>query len=185
MRSYYRNPRTMQERRANGKRSKWARAKRNKALATLVDWNKHHGYQKSWKKKRKTQYRVGGRGQEYRCYIDRDDIPHNHSYWNTYWDLEEYFKEHNIPFQIKADYDIHIHKELITTKRVCVSSKQCSQTFCGRIFYWTKHEWGDEPVKPYVKIRKSHTLKGFKVTWWTNKKLDLSEFGLTHPESVV
>jgi hypothetical protein len=28
-------------------------------------------------------------------------------------------------------------------------------------------------------------LKGFKVTWWTNKKLDLSEFGLTHPESVV
>lgn len=92
----HRSIRTTQEHRANGKRSdpdyKWARAKR--CSNNLPDsWSDVRAcYQKTWKHKRETQYRVGGRGKRHVLHLD---------FHVKEWELQDYFEEHDIPYEIK------------------------------------------------------------------------------------
>ena len=92
---FYRRPKTTAERKANCD-CEYVRAKRRPCnipnswddiYPTRVNNN-------SWKEKRKTQYRPGGRGQEHSICIPEVQ-------WRIYWELEWYFKDHDIPYSIE------------------------------------------------------------------------------------
>lgn len=87
----YRRPKTTQEKRHN--QENWHRGKRSPSI--LVDsYDDIRVYEdKSWKSKRKTQYRSNKRGKKHSLII---------SYWDfDTWSFEEYFKENNIPYMIE------------------------------------------------------------------------------------
>ena len=69
-----RSPRTAQEKRANGKRSKWARGRRasHNLPSTWDDVYVHT--EKSWKGKRNEQYKVGGRGKKHHFYVPYEGL---------------------------------------------------------------------------------------------------------------
>jgi hypothetical protein len=98
---WIRCPRTTQERRVNGKRSKWNRGRRSAAnLPTSYDdlWVRH---ERCWKSKRKTQY--VGRGQEHTIYIpwNNENYKHNIHCIRMYYRFEKYLKEHDIPHRVE------------------------------------------------------------------------------------
>lgn len=53
--------------------------------------------QKTWKKKRRTQYRVEPRGERHEIFVD------SIKYQRPYYRYEEYFKKHDIPFRIENE----------------------------------------------------------------------------------
>ena len=71
---YYRNPRTTAEAKAN--QEGWGRPRRRPCnLPNAYDDYYPQADRKSWKAKRKTQYRPGGRGKEHSVVVD---------YYHTY-----------------------------------------------------------------------------------------------------
>jgi len=95
-----RHPRTTQEKRANGRRGKWNRAKRNSAnLADAWDDIWIHN-DKSWKSKRKTQYMGRKDLKKYSLYLPSGDS-HLYGYKDTAWHFEDYLKEHKISYKIE------------------------------------------------------------------------------------
>lgn len=94
-RKSYRSPRTTQERRNNGRRSKWERAKQSKT--NLINWwdDKHHIIQKTWKVKRRHQYRDTSRGKKHFIFLP------GRLFRSNTWKLERYFIEKDIPYHIK------------------------------------------------------------------------------------
>ena len=102
---YLRYPKTTQERRVNGKRGKWNRAKRNaRNLPSAWDDLWVHR-EKSWKKKRKTQYYYGGKGKRHELiipyirYFDKDGRWYPRLMDD--WIFENYLRDHNIPYRIE------------------------------------------------------------------------------------
>jgi hypothetical protein len=88
---YYRAPRTTAERRSN--QNGWCRAKRNpNSLPTTYD-DLPIRHNKSWKSKRKKQYRSGRREHEHSITI--------YSHVDE-WKLKCYFEDHDIPYSIKG-----------------------------------------------------------------------------------
>jgi len=88
-----RRPRTTQERRENGKRSQFARPKRSSCNLPNAWDDKNIVSQRSWKKRRRSQYRVGGRGQKHSvltCY-----------YLPEFWQLERWMENHDVPCSMK------------------------------------------------------------------------------------
>jgi hypothetical protein len=106
-----RNPRTTQEKRENGKRNRWGRPKRS--ARNLPDaWDDiHTRIPKTWKRKRKRQYRNESRGKENIINIEKKD---NQLYsWNRFFtslnNLEDHFKKNDIPYIIiskRCHYEI-------------------------------------------------------------------------------
>jgi hypothetical protein len=95
---WYRRINTRQERIANseyrdeGRRIKWGRPKRSPWR--LDPWNDEprHTKQKSWKKKRKKQYYVDGRGKPYKTtFYDRVDL----------WNFKEECERLGIPYKVE------------------------------------------------------------------------------------
>ena len=85
---WYRSPRTTQERRAN--QEGWERPRRRPHLLPNTYDDIQSTVTKSWKDKRKTQYREGKRGQRHTIVV---------SHWEV-WDLREYFLDNDIPFEL-------------------------------------------------------------------------------------
>jgi hypothetical protein len=77
----------------DGERIKWGRASRGMRMDPWHD-EPRHNKQKSWKKKRKTQYR-----NSIRCVKNRQEttIPYDRL---ALWRLEQYFEKYDIPYQI-------------------------------------------------------------------------------------
>lgn len=94
-----RSPRTTQEKRENGRRSKWARAKRN--ASNLPDsWDDNLAREeKTWKNKRKKQYYPGGRGKKHVIVLK---TPHySHKNWQRLWNVVKWLKNKEIPHRIR------------------------------------------------------------------------------------
>ena len=103
---WLRRPKTTAERRAN--QDGWCRGKRRPCnLANAYDdWPTTTT--KSWKDKRKTQHYTGGRGEHHWVRIDKVTDCHTWLRWyhSPLWNLEEYLKEHDIPYRISTIWNI-------------------------------------------------------------------------------
>ncbi len=111
-----RRPRTTQERRENGKRSQFARPKRSASNLTNAWDDKVVTQQRTWKKRRRSQYRVGGRGKEHRVLLEYHP---SRLYWLKLW-----MEDHDVPCSIKylygnvcefvwwTDKDVHMDRVL-------------------------------------------------------------------------
>ena len=172
---WMRNPRTTQERRNTQKHNKYGRRSRNvKTLPTSYDDINIH-FDRCWKSKRKTQYRIGGRGSRYEIFIEENRLAnwHDAAYYKKKR-LIDYFDKHDIAYDVAAISKVDITEELITTKRVC-SGSETRECYIGKkIYRWTDYIWIDVPVKPYIKTTRWVTLLGYTIIYWTNKNIDLS-----------
>jgi len=168
MSNYYRSPKTTQERRRNGSRLDrfeeseytYVRGKR-KDLPTTYD-DIQHGYQKSWKKLRKTQYRCGGRGKQHYFLL------HNQFDYN----LREWFTKYDIPYRITKVYQNHIgyYRKVnwVWTENAYKAWKLFPDGVMRHVWFngWIEHGVTYTPYK-YSSYRYSN------VVYWTSKKLTL------------
>lgn len=182
--SGYRHPRTTQERRENGSRKdhelkQWRRAKRSACnIPNSYDDIPNDKYKshKTWKNKRKNQYRVGQRPEPTTLYIENvSGVSWEYSAWRKVWNLTEYLREQDIPHRIEEDKTIERTTQVVTTERVY---SHCEVFFPdGSRRDWPLHVWIDVTIKPVIVKRKWKVTHGYKVTIWTNKNLDLTSFG--------
>lgn len=183
---YYRHPRTTQEARRNSLREEreYVRGARLPSMLPNSYDDISIDKQKSWKHKRRKQYRVGGRGKEYNYYIADDGVSCRFSY-SAWWQMrkiEEYFETNNIPYSVIKDLEI-----------VKIEKVQTHITVCTGTYLVYRHTTDDQPPKiwyyghtyekreletPVHHTYKYSQLKGYKIRWWTNKTLDLSELGI-------
>lgn len=102
------------ELREDGERVDWSRGGRRPH--DLDPWTNEprHSKQKSWKKKRKNQYREAG--------IRTDANKHVIfiTEWRDMWQLEEYLEKYNIPFIKKEKRTIYYKKHIQRTKQVII-----------------------------------------------------------------
>jgi hypothetical protein len=184
---FYRRPRTTQERRANGKRSKWGRARRNQA--NLVDWHDDRCacVQKTWKVKRRHQYRDRARGQQHTIFL-----PHcggaSWRFWVNTWELAEWFDNHDIPYRLekveKIEKRIETHQRVYkrtgwrpytTVQAVRPRNNGAKKT---QTQYVTRTSW--EGVYNWVRVKLAKpriarwsTLVGYNLTWWSDKDIGI------------
>jgi hypothetical protein len=183
-----RHPRTTQERRATGKRNKWGRAKRNFVnLPNAWDdfWVKR---QRSWKKKRKTQYNPEGRGQKYTIYIEAVDRAWNRHNRRAVQLLREFFERFDIAYDIKDDFEIEYHWEvsegqywwvpipvldLDPDNRNLARRDENGNAIVLRYKY--DYRWIPRNKSLYWQ-RKKRKFKGEIITYWTNKNIVLPDW---------
>lgn len=187
---YYRHPKTTQERRWGYAHREYIRGRRLPSqLPTAYD-EISVCEQKSWKKKRKTQYHCGGRGKETVVYIPNEDYEWYCRYRSPVRKLTEYFDEHDIPYKKVDDINVWDEEYFIYTYRICVGSQKINvyRTWLpekhpsrNNIWYtYCQYYWEDVPYeKPLVKTRRHVEYRGTFLHYWTNKKLDLTEFGIS------
>lgn len=197
---YHRCPKTTQERRMNGCRSdrheeshyKYVRGKRRgKNIPHSWDdlavsaWDER----RCWKANRKTQYRVGGRGTRHELLVPKDRDRFRY-WWNAEYRLEDYFKDHDIPYNKERLYETYTREHIDYTYRICVGREPVfnyikDETGTYRIdktkVLWYKHIWEDVPYdKPRVKVVTYSTHIGCRFTYWTDKRLNL-DFAFAGP----
>jgi hypothetical protein len=163
--------RVQQELRANseyredGERVKWGRGCRS--IHELDQWlnDKPHNREKSWKRKRKTQYRDRAQMQEY--VLDFDDILFND------WELNEWFDDHDIPYRWetfrKAEYRTikGYWRNVFDYTIPYVDHRGINRLRCiyKRVFV------------PYKKPRRDKYSKitGYRLTWWSDKDIGIEQ----------
>lgn len=151
MRKYHflRHPQTTQERRQSSVCTDWkddygkVKLRPNRNQTNLPDtWDDIHIFsQKTWKKKRKTQYRQAGLRTEANQYelilcLDIEDLPipfHSEEwhYINTYR-YEQYFLDNDIPFVI-----LPIKQERIWWSRLREEWRSANYTVGNHIIWWS------------------------------------------------
>ncbi len=160
--------RVTSEKRAN-QDCEYVRAKRKPS--SLPDpWDDYNTVvTKSWKDKRKTQYRGEKRG-------PKQSIHLNDKAWRILWDLEEYFKKHDIPYRVEKKRKKVIYTVTITTKREKWRQVPLyTHPFRGTVhqigFRW---EYREIPLEtPIVKRYKSYESLGYEIVWWSNKDIGI------------
>lgn len=152
---YFRAPKTTNEKRQR-QNCEYSRAKRrpNNLPDTWDDLPVRARDQKSWKHKRKTQYRGPKRGEKHSITLD------NASY-RILWNLEEYFEDHDIPFDIEQNRESKMVPDFDYVKH----STGKKNMFGWEICY---HE-----RVPNGKLRKYTYTVSHTVTWWSNKDIGL------------
>lgn len=156
---YYRHPKTTQERRAN-QDGRWYRGKRgHKVLVNAWDDEPTVTRTKSWKDKRKTQYRDGPRGQM-------------HSVSTTRFYDELSFRHYC------TDFDIP-HRVEIITERVYFTSHWVQSLWNENEGFWRRKGWfafiGIDPTDYKItnKTKEFHYNKivGYELVWWYDKDI--------------
>ena len=165
---WYRKPRTTAEMRAN--QGEYARAKRRpRNLPSSYD-DQPYRNTNSWKDKRKTQYRVGGRGAKHELFFTELS-------WREQYDLEEFLKDQDIPHCIETVRESYMRRYVQTTQRV----KSAYVPYFGYSWppkdrhqsgwHWT-YRWEDldESIVTYHKASK---ITGYVIRWWHDRDIGI------------
>jgi hypothetical protein len=165
-------PRTTQERRATGKRNKWGRARRNAVNLPTARDDFWISYQKSWKTKRKTQYNPDGRGSKYSFYLEAQK-PHWRADYKNLRAIERFFENLNVVCRIDDDkqtyYDITVQLYRMEVVEIIPVFYEGTKD----VHYYHR-VWDNVLLKnPIYTFHKREIIKGYKVTYWTNKNIDL------------
>jgi len=177
---WYRSANCTQEKRIYHEHKDYVRGKRSPKMLPSA-WDDVHIRcdRKCWKRKRKTQYRVGWRGKEHTIYFLEE-----WGWWRrSYRYLEDYFKEQDIPYHIETIRREVVRQELITREWHKVGW-EWNYRWVGHtrqngvLQVMTVKERADKydwvPVEvPYYKERRWYETVGYEVTYWTDKRLDL------------
>lgn len=164
---WYRHPRTTAEARAN--QDGFSRAKRRKSNLPNAYDDIAIRSSNSWKDKRKTQYRVDGRGKEY-----TKTITSSWKYSPIVWHLKEYFRKNDIPFRLKIN-NIYKWVEVTEEWRTVETKEKTVQVsvICGKLV----HTWAPKyirklvPIEPKMVYKLDHTEHVF--TWWSHKDVGI------------
>jgi len=171
-RKYYKCPRTRNEAKQN--QDGWCRPKRRPAhLADAWD-DRPRGYQRSWKKFRKTKYRLGHRGQKHTVFCEG---------YVKAWSLKEYCESHDIPYNMERVTEVYTYRTPIYSKRLLwrtpkyfykhVWGKNKNGDRC--ILKEVRHQVGWEDRYDWVIIgyqnKQGHKLLGYNFIWWSNKNI--------------
>jgi len=177
--SWYRHIKTTAERRANSdpEHKKYVRSKRN------IN-NLPHAYDdisscstKCWKDKRLKQYRTNGRGPKHTYSLDM--------YCCYIYGLEEYFRDHNIPFCIEPLYKV---TEYVKTheRKYCEMGGSWKQivhkiepkgnnlltSYKSEVYWKVEMRWVSIPLaEPKVCYHK-HCI-GYDINWWSHKDIGI------------
>jgi len=168
---WYRNPHTRNEKKQN--QEGWCRAKRRPAHLIDSYDDKPHGHQKSWKKFRKTQYHIGGRGKEHTLRISNNNI--------SIWSLEKEFRKLNIPFRIDEVREPYRFKrkkwKLVKSKwkmpvycrvRIKDTTSKSGWNWAYKIVRWEyQAEWQEDGWE----WQNSYRIVAYDVTWWSDKDI--------------
>lgn len=159
---------TTQERRLgfSEEHKPYIRAKRRSQ--TLPDsWNdKYVGSRKCWKDRRKTQYRDTPRGAKHSLVLDGKS-------WRESYEMEEYFKIHDIPYRIQRLTKLEEYTVVIKSKTERVMT--CSYPFVdskgiARVGYI--YRYLEVPLeKPIVKTKYKKIDLGYEIIWWSDKDI--------------
>ena len=174
----FRCPRTNNEKRANqdeydGVTKVKAPCRSKRSPRNLADsWdNKHHEYQKSWKVRRQKQYRGEPRGAEHHIFLEG---------WKEMCKMEEYFRQHDIPYKMERVLEKHIYKAPIYSKKV----KRLVPNYVYKWVYKDKklvreaqHQIGYTEEYEFVIIgyqtKIGATLTGYNLVWWSDKDIGI------------
>ena len=178
---WLRSQRTTAEKRAN-QQCEYVRAKRRPHnLADAWD-DKPTIKTRCWKDYRKTQYRPDGRGARHEMIFDSLS-------WKEEWALEEYLKDHNIPYRIEDIKESRRRKYVVRTKRekwyerpvytynwrwfTLPSGKKMFNRERGHQIGW---EWvyRDVPLdKPIIRWYNYKTVVATRLVWWSDKNIGI------------
>lgn len=171
-RKYYKCPKTRNEAKKN--QEGWCRPKRRPAhLADAWD-DRPRGYQKSWKKFRKTKYHIGGRGKKHTLFLKDKQA----------WELQEYCEAHSIPFSMETIREPYKTSRIPITKAVWVGKKPVYLTRYRKVYdfatkkYVRQSErylaWYTNLYEHYIvgyrTVTYSHTI-GYDCSWWYDKDI--------------
>lgn len=179
---WYRSPRSAAEKRINAdpEITKYVRAKR-RAHNLPDSWDDYPiTVTKSWKDRRKTQYYPNGRGDKHVIILGPK--------WTCgkLWELEEYFKSHDIPYSIRS----------LCETNTKIINKQRVWTIIGGEWAWINHKIRPKGARKHLTIWKpklywksiwgwtwidlpkprtihNRIYKGYEVTWWSNKDIGI------------
>lgn len=164
-----RKPRTTAEKRANQDRE-FVRGKR--LPSSLPSWYDDIPSIKtrSWKDHRKTQYRAGGRGKKHVMIFDKLS-------WREQWALEEYFKDHEIPYNFEELKYKERRKYYIRTERVkAYQVPAYTFSFNPAKRHQIGYRWiyKDIPLdKPKVRWYNYSVTTGYRLVWWSDKDIGI------------
>ncbi len=152
-----RNPKTHRANRDNQDRQ-YVRGKRC-SLPSAWDLDYWIGEQKSWKGKRKTQYRTDGRGKKHEVIIGTDVCE---------WKLEEYFQDNNIPFSIEM-----ILKRVVKYIKKPYGYMKDYGSYYDEDMGWVSNyqKWIFTHYETEEWVR--HYRIGYEVTWWSDKDIGI------------
>lgn len=161
---YYRHPRTTAERRAN-ENCEFARAKRKgHNLPNPWDDIPVSKPTKSWKDRRRKQYREGGRGKEYSIFIPAE------TRWGKIWHLKEYFEEHEIPYSIETKKESWIETVTFKWDRDLLRYSK-NESGIGLLWRPVFSKWYKVPIESYQ--RKRTKTVGYIIRWWSHKDIGI------------
>jgi hypothetical protein len=186
-RFHERRPRTTQERRENGKRNKWGRARRSQSNLPNAWDDKPITVQDTWKGKRRKQYREGGRGQQHEIFLPNDDSQKRWwGFWVNTWQLEQWFEDHDIPYRIekvqrieRSEVKTHTRVYVVTGVERCVYMRKVRPKHGkAETTYETYYAWKNVYGWVTRKLRKPRrttwsALVGYKVIWWSDKDIGI------------
>lgn len=185
----YRSPQTAQERRLSDRGNKnedshypYVRAKRRQNnLVDAYDDIPVAAYdeRRCWKSQRETQYRVGSRGAKHELMIDEKG-----RWWAAEYKLEDYFLQHDIPFNKERLYETSFIRRHEVVKNVCVRYEPVyRKTFNAETGYWVEDRskvwfyrsiWEQQSYNPpRYKTTKYSSHVATRFTYWTDKNLNL------------
>ena len=160
--------RTTAEKRAN-QNCKYVRAKRHPC--NLPDpWDDNsHCTQKTWKVKRSHQYRIGTRGQRHEVLTGIDNLK-----WSQIWNIEQYLKEHDIPYRLEPISETFTHTYRIFKRvkdyEVPVYTFATDKRNRHQIgFRWV---YKIKPTEKFQTCNRSITV-AYKLVWWSDKDIGL------------
>lgn len=172
----------------DGKRIKWGRSRRNRAM--LDPWcnEKACGYQKSWKMKREKQYHVDGRGKKYVITIGDN--------WRSSWRFEEYCREHNITYEVRRLHRLEYYWQTHSVTWECVGeewgqrlkkvlriddNKQKKMVWVTERYRRPRFESVKRLLDKPIRRCRSVTT-GYELIWWSHKDIGM-EYVLRRLES--
>ena len=164
---YYRRVRTTQERRFSydGEHKNYVRGKRRGCNIPSSYDDIASCVQKTWKVKRKRQYREGRRGKKNEVVVGK---------WSTSWNFQEYCEEHNIPFAVEEvrEYYTYQRPEIKRVKDLYVPAySYCwpkeRQYQVGFVWTYKRVETG------HMITYKSWRIREYKLIWWSDKDIGI------------
>ena len=161
---WYRRPRSIGEARANCD-CEYARAKRRPV--NLPDsWDDRPirvNRDKSWKHKRKTQYRGNKRGERHELVTDNSIFE---------YDFKEYCEQHDIPHKVENLYESYIYRHYLSDYRWAKCMRYRHNFVTGKYEYMLVWDYTWVPNGKY-EDRKHTRLIGYKLIWWSDKDIGI------------
>lgn len=186
---WYRRMRTTAERRANCDPDHIPYVRGKRRGCNLPDpWDdRGTTVTNNWKDYRRTQYRPNGRGEQHRLVLD------SRRQYGVVWELEEYFKDHDIPHRVTRRYrrETHVtHGHWVggidysakPTKHVWRTTKPRLKNGPNKQeVEYVEHVSYSYPWNPrlkwiqYDRPRISYTQHrlGYEIVWWSNKDIGI------------